>query len=605
MTSFNDLLLPVVLAAAAILVAFAFAGALYRLFRRPGVRIICFLALFSCGVALYYETGPAPQSRGAKIAEATSAEKLMAAINQSLSIFFPSRGAYEDIRKMTLPDGRADHARRMHFLILHYLAYFYFAAIVFSFFGARTADRLWAAWFFSIMPRVSELKGMRWLRWNRRLKHIYVFWGVSEESETLADSLAKDKSLHGRCLFVLSRELWHEKERYAAVADRLAAKGHRVVWEDLDADGNWYESAGRHFFLGADEKENAKLAAMLVKTAVKKGVLTLDVYVRGRTPKEIDGINIHHVDHADNAARCLLNAHPAVSCGSVAVDAKSLAVKGECRMLLIGFGEIGQAVLKQHLLRSAFPGLVLKTDVIGGDAEELASFKILHPGLFDGGATGEIALHAIAPASAKLLEWVAARSGMFDRIVICPEPGVDCIKLGERLVRVIGGPGGECAAEIFAYDACNESTKRRAKVKTFGKIQDLYTRELVVDALRIEHLPAALMEKMGNKERAAWRKTFCHNATDRMLDMIALAGFRPERTGASDGMRQTSGAGEFVAAVNANRDTVAAAFGAARRAFMAWKGLPEDKYAETDCEFARDFFELFDLAKMDISRQDA
>ena len=593
---------PPLLAAVVVLVTFVVIAALYRLFRRPGVRILCFLALFCSGVAFYYGTDFAPPARGARTAEINGAEKLVHAMNSALSIFFPSRGEYEDVRRMLQHNGQPDHARRLGFLILHYLAYCYFAAIVFSFFGARTADRLWTVWFFSVMPRISRINGLRWLKWEGRLKHIYVFWGVSKESEALADSLSKDRSLRGRCLFVLSRELWHEKERYAAVADRLATRGHRVVWEDLDASGNWYESAGRHFFLGSDEQENARLAALLVGMAVKRGILTLDVYVRGRTPKEIDGINIHHIDNADNAARYLLNEYPIQSCRGVTVDAGSFVVKGKCRMLIVGLGEIGQAVLKQHLLRSAFPGLELKTDVVSGNKDELEVFNMLHPDLFANGAAGGLALHCIAPASAEFLKWIGERGGDFDRIVICPENGVDCIVLGERIARVIGGVGSACDAEIFAYDACNESTKRKAKVKTFGKTKDLYTRELVVDGLRIQHLPAAMMAEMSDQETAAWRKTFCHNATDRMLDLIRLAGFKLAKCTSCEAAQ--GAANDLAVAVESALEPVSAAFGAARHAFMAWKGLPTDKYAETDAQFARSFFKIFKLAETMVEKQD-
>lgn len=600
--SFADFFWLSFIALVVIMATFAAVAASYKLFRRSDVRIVFFLVLFCCGVVLYYETDMTPPYRGTKTEEVSGTEKFINAMNSSLSIFFPSRGEYDDIWRMVRRNGQTDHSRLLMFLILHYLAYCYFAAIVFSFFGARTADRLWTKLYFSAMPDIARLPGLRWLNWQKRLKHVYVFWGVSEESETLADSLAKDKSLRGRCLFVVSRELWHEKERYAAVADRLAARGHRVVWEDLDANGNWYESAGRHFFLGSDEKENAKLAAMLVGAAVRRGVMTLDVYVRGRTPKEIDGINIHHIDSADNAARLLLNEHPIQSCQGVTVDAGTFAVKGKCRTLIVGFGEIGQAVLKQHLMRNSFPGLALKTDVVGGDKEELETFKMLHPGLFANGTAGELALHPIKPSSADFLKWIGERGGDFDRIVICPENGIDCIVLGERIARIIGGAASDCEAEIFAYDACNESTKRKAKVKTFGKTRDLFTRELVVDGLRIQHLPAAMMAEMANQETAAWRKTFCHNATDRMLDLIRIAGFKPAKRTSCEAAQRA--ADELAAAVESGSEAIAASFGAARRAFMAWKGLPADKYAETDAQFAKDFLKIFNLAETTVGKQD-
>lgn len=585
-----------------ILLSFWVVVALYRLLRRPCARCLGFFLLFCAATVLYYGTDFRPLSRGERRIAANTSERFISSVNSALSIFFPSRGNYEDYRAIVNPDGSPDRVRRTAFLCLHYLAYCYFAAIMFSFFGARTADSIWTLWFFRVMPFLSSVRGCRWIGWNRRLKHFYVFWGVSDESLALADSLSKDKSAHGRCLFVLSRELWHEKEKYAAVADRLSARGHHVVWENLEKDGSWYENAGRHFFLGPDERENARLARLLVAAAVQKGILSLDVYVRGRTPKEIDGINIHHVEHADNAARYLFNAYPVLAHPAVTVDEKTLGVKGTYRTLIVGFAEIGQAVLKQHLLRNAYPGLSMKTDVVSGDGDALATFKLLHEKLFSGGAAGELALHEMAVGSARFLEWIGEKRGGYDRIVICPEDGTDCITLGERIARIIGSAGGDGSLpEIFAYDAWNESMKRRAKVKTFGKTSDLYTRELIVDGLRMQSLPAAMMSEMPNPDGEVYRKTFCHNATDRMLDIIGVMGLRTEKR--SSGADLPDMSEEFAASVTANTRAVADAFGTARRAFMAWKGLPSDKYAETDELFARKFLELFKVGEARIVRK--
>lgn len=465
------------------------------------------------------------------------------------------------------------------------------------------ADRLWTLWTFSFMPRLSSVSGFGWTGGERRLRHIHVFWGVSEEGETLAASLVGDKSVRCRCLFVLPEDEWYDGDRYAAVAGRLRSAGHRVVRERLDRDGNWYETAGRHFLLGSDERENARRARLLVGAAVRRGVLRLDVYVRGRTPKEIDGVNIHHVEHADNAARSLFNAHPVWTCRSVTADPETFAVRGGCRLLIVGFDEIGKAVLKHHLMRGPYPGLALKTDVVSASSDELGTFRLLHGEVFSGGASGEVVLHGMNPRSPDFLKWIAERRGNFDRVVICPEGGIDTIGLGEKVARMLGGSGGGVLPEIFAYDPWFESAKRRAKVKTFGKTSDMYSREMVVDGLRISHLPAAMMAELPQEDGAAWRKTFCHSATDRMLDLIRMSGCKVVKR-ASDSADSGRG-GRLVASVTANLPAVASAFGAARQAFMAWKGLPADTFADCDGRFAEKFFEIFRLGETMVCGEDA
>lgn len=105
----------------------------HRLRMRNLSRAIVFALLFASGIWVYRDLNPAQADAAGDFWHPTRDELVdfYAPINNTLSIFFPSRGSYSE--------PGLDRTAGYH--VIHLLSYLFAAMIAFSWFGRRTINR--------------------------------------------------------------------------------------------------------------------------------------------------------------------------------------------------------------------------------------------------------------------------------------------------------------------------------------------------------------------------------------------------------------------------------------------------------------------------------
>lgn len=123
-----DVVWKVLLSVCIIILCGGIMAASYRPFKKLRVKLIAFLVLFCYSMVIYiiYHSQY----------NIESFSKLLAALNNTFSIFFPSRGAYDGIYENFCP------IFILNFHLVHILAYLYAGMLAVSFFGVRIMNRL-------------------------------------------------------------------------------------------------------------------------------------------------------------------------------------------------------------------------------------------------------------------------------------------------------------------------------------------------------------------------------------------------------------------------------------------------------------------------------
>jgi len=294
---------------------------LYPYFKNMGVKILGFVVVFflAVGVNWYYF-----------IEISDTAEKtnfftiLLGTINNSLSIFFPSRGDY-------LLKEKGPHGFLILYYVSHLLAYAYFALLAISLINA----------------------GRRMMNQSRSLfvrNNQYVFAGYNEASFLLAKDLIKNKNdIH--ILFFLP----YSEINNHALFEKLDSLGFIVKYVPLDGSNmnkiscsNMKKSCAC-FFLDDNEDVNIKLALKFIRRLEEINLQKdLEMFVRVETEdmellfdNKLANLHIHIFNQSDITARQFVIDHPMLKAPETAC--------AENNILILGFGYMGKELLKKTI----------------------------------------------------------------------------------------------------------------------------------------------------------------------------------------------------------------------------------------------------------------
>ena len=437
------------------------------------------------------------------------------AFSKSLSAFYPSRGDYEE--------GRARGQSHWYWLF-HALAILYVSLILAALFGAEFVCRARA-----------------WLR-RRVGRSLNVFWGYSEEAKTIAEGVDGGKD---SVVFVMP-----EKRLWTSLCDDesihvIATSGWKWILGKA-GEAAWLSSAERHFFMGPDGHRNVADAEALIRSY--RGSRRITVYVRIAATADDDvlykwadkwnrsedkNVEVIIVREESLVSRQFLLDNPMLDCPGIAVNTETATVSGAFKVLVLGFGAQGEALLNDMICDSQFLtscGTVVSFEahVFDRDAAAYGAYQEIcgeavkrYHVKFDGTEIG----------SAKF--WRGFKEEMalrpYSRVVVCLRDDRENICLANDIARIYREirlrPNGVVFARVrdSLIDAYVDSTfKGNERIRTFtpfGAMRDTYSFGNIVTR-KWEKGAVWLNGDWGNppgtphdeaKDAAKWKRASCFN----------------------------------------------------------------------------------------------
>ena len=395
-------------------------------------RFAAILFMFLFGFTVYWRPGftkPNPQVRG------DHAIHYFAVADNTLSSFFMSRGGYDDFgedkaKDSNAPteDGKVKDSKTAEMESLKALrTYYFFHALCFAFSGALLC-MMFARRLMNVVLVGSRARNV-WRQLGsivERQGKSAVFWDAGEESLAAAESLNSPPAgaKRGRPIFAfLENKPFVLQRDPTANEDRLDEPSRRYPWIYVDPEtlGGLGASslfhADEHYFLSPDGQRNVATANRLLEKIQEKELsFRPKVFIRidadaeedvlfqwadGQNRKAADIVLVHE---PSQVAASLLREYPLTDIPGVSVEdahiepvnasasndelapaeTESLPAVGDIaaplRVMIVGFGAQGKAILRETVQLGVFPGTRRSIDVTVVDADEKA-FEPLRFGL--------------------------------------------------------------------------------------------------------------------------------------------------------------------------------------------------------------------------------
>lgn len=480
-----------------------------RFLRRTWVQlfVFCFIFVLGCYSHFYGNSSgeAAPRIDGMK-QEADGVvnkdegpiRKLIISYCSAISEFFPSRGPYDSSRTEENFSGKA--------LLFFFLSIVFSVSIVIAIWGSKITNR-WHLFLSGMVKRS-------------------VFWcSIPGRKELiLADDIYGSSSTE-QCIFAVEE---FSVSNVYVLQNNLNFKGHLLC---LRKPGQFHRvclGADNHFFLTEDYDWNINMAQDLwEKLRFRKKRKTVHFYIRvpdderdvwaehwAEEIQKISGfanpasraggtsIDIHLISEASLIARMLVEKHPLLNSPRVEIDPKSGTVEGEFRILLLGFGEIGKAILRetvcdgQFLKRGGDAPAPFSVDIVDSRREAFSycrarlgeAVEKYHLNFFDHDAL-----------SGEFYQMIESRLASYNRIVIAFKNDSLNLEIAARIREISKrrnirfGKSGDADARLLmrvsnripAMDLAAVSPDSThawlSRIDFFGMIDDCYGRDIIID----------------------------------------------------------------------------------------------------------------------------
>lgn len=399
---------------------------------------------------------------------------LIGATSKSLSAFYPSRGEYEE-----------DYGQSPWYWLFHFLAIMYVTAILVALFGTEFVNR--------VFVRCRMVCGRIF-----RGCSVNVFWGYGEEAKTIAEGVEEGKR---SVVFVMP-----EKRLWTSLSDdedlhEIAKSGWK--WILGKAGGlKWLSSAKRHFFMGKDGHRNVADAEALI--GPYKGRRKMTVYVRISATADDDvlykwadkwngdedkNVEIVIVREESLVSRRFLLDNPMWQCRRIEIDERNATVEGDFKVLLLGFGSQGEALLNDMICDSQFltssgTRVPFTADVFDRDAASYGAYEEI---CGEAVTRYNIKFDSLEIGSARF--WRRFKNEMsirpYNRIVVCLRDDRENISLANDIARIYRemriSPNGVVFARVrdSLIDAYVNSTFKNSvsmrMFSPFGAMSDTYS----------------------------------------------------------------------------------------------------------------------------------
>lgn len=305
-----------------------------RYLRRTKVRILLFLAIFAVGCLSNFFCHLSPDQN---MTSGQTLSRVLLSYCTAIAEFFPSRGDYDS------PTGGFAWMK----ILFYYLSCVFSISIVIAIWGGKITNR-WHLFLVNLL----------------RVKR-YVFWcDVPSRKEIM---MAND--IYASCydaLCVFSVEEAHI-DNAAELQGDLNYHGHLLCMRKPMQFQKVCLGSTKHLFLSDDYNWNIRMANHLWEKYQSAPHKKLDFYVRisddvrkawaehwaEGIQKKAD-IDIHLINEATLLARILVNQYPLLKSPKVRIAEKTGKASGRIKILLLGFGEVGKAILREMICDGQF-----------------------------------------------------------------------------------------------------------------------------------------------------------------------------------------------------------------------------------------------------------
>ena len=420
-----------------------FLSAAYRIIKKPVCLAILFVLIFCFGVLVYHEVN--------------GYSYFLDPVNNTLSIFFPSRGEYS----------RDCYANDIYYQLLHLVSYLFFAMIAFSFFGRRLINRFG----------------------NYLISHQNrnIFWDNSTGGMILAQDMIS-KNLHPQAVFVLPNSIKDNEELDKALFEKIDSMGAIALYDDFDLMER-IPSAHRHFFLTEDQDFNVRMALKVAKSEKRKTHLYIRTEMKlveqlfSECLKSNPSIELYIFNQSDLTARKFIMDHHMLN---VVPDDKieNLLVHYDFTILILGFGWTGREVMNKCICDSQFLGSTFSATIIDDNFQkENGSYPLLYDECIDAYNLKFIQEESVCQVgSSGFYKWLEKKIGSYDRIIICMGDDRKNLDAALTIFRVYEKLELNYENKIFVhvkehgnYCYCNYP------ITLFGDLTDIYSYDTLIN----------------------------------------------------------------------------------------------------------------------------
>ena len=414
-------------------------SATYRIVKKTRWLALLFLFIFCFGVFVYQGVN--------------EQRYVLDPINNTLSIFFPSRGEYS----------RECYGGDLYYQLLHSVSYLFFAMIAFSFFGRRLLNR---NGYYCIIRR-----------------HKNVFWDHSTGGMILAQDML-NRDLWQQAVFVLPNSIKDNEELDKALFEQIDSMGAIALYRDFDQMER-FPSAHRHFFLTEDQDFNVRMALKVARSAKTKTHL----YIRTEMKlvellfTNLPNIELYIFNQSDLTARkFIIDNHMLDVVPNVQIE--NLLVRYDFRILILGFGWTGREVMNKCICDSQFLGATFSATIFDENfLDENGSYPMLYDECIKAYQLDFMTNRSIRKVGSRgFYQWFEINIGSYDRVIICMGDDRKNLDTAVTIFRVYEKLKQEYRKKIFVhvkehgnYCYCNYP------ITLFGDLTDIYSYDTLIN----------------------------------------------------------------------------------------------------------------------------
>ena len=263
--------------------------------------------------------------------------------------------------------------------------------------------------------------------WMAKGGQMNLIYGISDDTLALGNRLLESEQ--GAVVFIAGTP---DPANAAAIANAGC-----VICSDgsaLKADGKFMKTIGAHrkssritlYAMSRDPADNLQYAARMLRSLEECGLEPerASLVIRGQENSAAAGMQVLSdrygygtvtvVQEPALTARILMQKYP--PCGHISFDASGKATEN-FEALLVGFGQVGQAVLRQLVMNGQFEGSTFRADVFAPDCHAVRGhFSRSFPGV---PANYDIQFHDCDARSEALYDFLAERGNKIKYLVLC------------------------------------------------------------------------------------------------------------------------------------------------------------------------------------------
>lgn len=446
----------IILAAAIVISGWLALSALHYICNKKAwVAVLLFFALYSYSVYTYRDIHLKEAEKCSEIAKLDENVKILSPINNTLSIFFPSRGSYDETGNDSI-----------HFQAIHLLSYLFFAMLAFSIFGRRLINR-------SRYPLITY-------------SHRNIFWGDSPGGMLLAQHLI-ETTIMQQAIFVVSETIKEDEEKDKALFERIDSMGAIALYRNFQKK-NKMPRGEKHFFLTEDQDFNVIMALKVVESH-QQSKRKIKLYVRtemeniGHLFPAGSNIEVNIFNQSDLTARQFVQNKPMLDL--VPAEKKvDLKVDYNFRVLVLGFGWTGREMLNKTICDSQFVGSSFEATILDKDFyENQGDYPLLYDECIKEYNLSFESKEISTVGSSASYQWLEDNIKNYDRIFVTLGDDNLNLEAGIAIYRLFFKQGlYDTKSKVFVHIKDAEMyCYKTLSISLFGRLDDIYTVDVVIN----------------------------------------------------------------------------------------------------------------------------